>query len=211
MKHAPRVLPVDGQAPARDVIAEAVRALHVGGLVIFPTDTLYALGARAADAEPVRRVREAKGRPDDKPLPLVADGILQARGLCADWPAAAGRLAERFWPGPLTLILPAAAGVPVEVTSGSGTVAVRVPALALARALCAGAGALVSTSANRSGDPAPRTCAEACAAVGRFAALALDGGSGTPLASTIVDLTSARPALVREGPVSWSEVLAVLS
>jgi L-threonylcarbamoyladenylate synthase len=210
VKSAPRVLRVDVKAPARDVVEEAVRVLQ-RSLVIFPTDTLYALGARAADGGQVRRVREAKGRPDDKPLPLVAASVDQARSLCADWPAAADRLAGRFWPGPLTLILAAAATVPEEVTSGSGTVAVRVPALALARVLCAGAGALVSTSANRAGEPAPQTCAEACAGVGGFAALALDGGPGTPLASTIVDLTSGHPALVREGPVSWSEVLAVLS
>jgi L-threonylcarbamoyladenylate synthase len=207
---SPRIVAVDGRAPAIEAVDEAVRALR-GGLVIFPTDTLYALGARALDAALVSRVREAKGRPEDKPLPLVAASLAQARTLCAEWPLAADRLAQRFWPGPLTLILPAAAAVPEEVTSGSGTVAVRVPALEIARALCAGAGVLVSTSANRSGETAPLTCAEACARVGSFAALALDGGPGRPLASTIVSLVSGGlPALVREGPVAWAEVLAVL-
>lgn len=204
-----RVLRVDGQRPSTDVVTEAERAL-AGSLLVFPTDTLYALGAAASNAALVLRVREAKGREDDKPLPLVAADEAQARALCAAWPAAAERLAARFWPGPLTLVLPAAAGVPEEVTAGTGTVAVRVPALALARELCARVGPLVSTSANRSGEPPPLTCAEAVAAVGSFAAVALDAGPGQPLASTIVDLTVDPPRLLREGAVPWSEVLAVL-
>jgi L-threonylcarbamoyladenylate synthase len=205
----PRVVAVDGRAPSADVLEQARQALQ-GGLLIFPTDTLYALGAPAGQAALVRRVREAKGRDEAKPLPLVAADAAQARALCAAWPPAAARLSARFWPGPLTLVLPAAEGVPPEVTSGTGTVAVRVPALAVTRELCGRAGPLVSTSANRSGEPAPLTCAEAVAAVGPFAVLALDAGPGRPLASTIVDLTARQPRLLREGATPWAEVLAVL-
>lgn len=205
----PRVLEVDGHAPCAESIEEAVRALRTG-LVIFPTDTLYALGAPISEPALVRRIRQAKGRPEKNPLPLVARDVAQARALCASWPEEADRLVSSFWPGPLTLVLPAADTVSEEVTSGGGTVAVRVPALALPRVLCARVGPLVSTSANRSGELPPLTCGEACRSVGEFAALALDGGPGRPLASTIVSLASGRAELLREGAVSWNEVLGVL-
>jgi L-threonylcarbamoyladenylate synthase len=201
---------VDGAAPDPEALSAAVRVLASGGLVIFPTDTLYALGGRALDPGAAARVREAKGRAERKPLPLVAADREQARGLSSAWPPAADRLADHFWPGPLTVVVPAAPGVPVEVTAGSGTVAVRVPALAVTRRLCEGAGPLISTSANRAGEPPSRTCADAVAAVGGQAALALDAGPGQPAASTIVDLTGATPRLLREGAVPWSEVEGVL-
>lgn len=201
---------MDGARPDAEAVARAVRLLKEGGLLIYPTDTLYALGARALDARAAARVRSAKGRADTKPLPVVAGDLEQARGLCAAWPEAAQRLALRFWPGPLTVVVPAAPGVPLEVTSGGGTLAVRVPALAVTRGLCLGAGALVSTSANRAGDAPGLTCAEAVAAVGRHAGLALDAGPGRGAASTIVDLTGASPRLVREGAVPWGDVLGVL-
>src|SRR5204862_5432656 len=115
-------------------------------------------------------------------------------------------LVARFWPGPLTLVVAARAEVPSAVTAGTGTVAVRVPALELPRALCRGAGPLVSTSANRSGEPPPLTCAEALAEVGAAAVLALDAGPGRPLASTVVDLTVRPPRLLRAGAVPWEDV-----
>jgi L-threonylcarbamoyladenylate synthase len=207
---AAEVVAVDGERPDPAVVSRAAELLARGLLVIFPTDTLYAIGGRALDAAAARRVREAKGRPGGQPLPLVAADRDQVRLLCAAWPKEAERLAAAFWPGPLTLLLPAAEAVPVELTSGTGTVAVRIPALPLATALCAAAGPLISTSANRTGERAPVTCAEAVTGVGDGAALALDGGPGRPVASTIVDLASARPALVRAGAVAWDDVEAVL-
>lgn len=204
------VVPVDGADPEPRLVARAAGLLRAGDLLIYPTDTLYALGGRALDAAAGARVRAAKGREEGKPLPLVAADTDQARRLCGAWPAAVERLAGRFWPGPLTLVLPAGAGVPAEVTAGTGTIAVRVPALALTRRLCAEAGPLVSTSANRAGAPPPRTCAEAVRSVGAAAALALDAGPGRPLSSTIVDLAGAEPRLLREGPVAWADVLDVL-
>ena len=205
------VIAVDPDRPESAVVERAASLIRNGELVIYPTDTLYALGGRALDPEAAEKVRTAKGRDERKPLPLVAADTGQARGLCAAWPNAADRLAIRFWPGPLTLVLAARAEVPVEVTAGTGTVAVRVPGSALTRRLCeAAGGALVSTSANRAGAPAPRTCAEAVAGVGAFAALALDGGPGQPRSSTIVDLSGGVPRLLREGPVPWADVLEVL-
>lgn len=203
------VLEVAGEAAEEGAVARAVAALDAGGLLIYPTDTLYALGGRAMDAAAGRKVRAAKGR-DARPLPVIAADLEQVLGLAADVPAPALLLAERFWPGPLTVIVAGRRGVPDEVTAGTATVAVRVPALALARRLCRDAGPLISTSANRSGAAPPSTCAEAVAGVGAAAALALDAGPGRPVASTIVDLTGAAPRLVRAGAVPWAEVLAAL-
>ena len=203
---------VDPEAPDPAAIEQAAARLRAGELVIYPTDTLYALGAIASDGRAAARIREAKGRDDRKPLPLVAADEAQVRALAAEWRESAARLAARFWPGPLTLVVTCAPEVPAQVTAGGRTIAVRVPALALTRRLCAAAGEpLVSTSANLSGAPAPVSCVEAVAAVGGAAALALDAGPGTPLPSTVVDLTGAgEPRLLREGAVAWPDVLAVL-
>jgi len=203
------VLRVSGDDPAPADLDRAAAVLEAGGLLVYPTDTLYAIGGRAKDAAAGEKVRAAKGR-ETKPLPLIAADAEQARSLAAAFPAEASRLAQRFWPGPLTLIVPAAAGVPGAVTAGTGTVAVRVPGLALPRALCARAGPLISTSANLSGGTSPVTCGEAVAAVGHAVALALDAGPGRPVASTIVDLTGPGARLVRAGAVPWPEVLASL-
>ena len=197
-----------GLAP--DVLELALTFLRARRLLIYPTDTLYALGGRAMDSAAAAAVREAKGRGDDQPLPLVAADVAQARSLVSAWPDAADLLAKRFWPGPLTLVLPAAAGVPEGVTSGTGTVAVRVPAAPVACELAAGAGPLISTSANRTGQRPPLSCAEAVEAVGAAAALALDAGPGRAQPSTIVDLTAAAPRLARAGAIDWAQVRAVL-
>jgi L-threonylcarbamoyladenylate synthase len=205
------VIAVDPDHPDPAVVERAASLLQAGKLVIYPTDTLYALGALASDPRAAGRVRTAKGRDDRKPLPLIAADIWQARAVCESWPEVADRLAARFWPGPLTLVLVARPQVPTAVTADTGAVAVRIPGSALARRLCAAARvALVCTSANLSGAPAPTTCAEAVAGVGASAALALDGGPGRPLPSTIVDLTGDTPRLLRAGPVDWADVLEVL-
>lgn len=204
----PEVLSVDADHPAA-AVARALAVLRAGALLIYPTDTLYALGGLALKPEVGRAVREAKGREETKPMPLVASSLEQARSICASWPESAALLAERFWPGPLSLVVAARPEVPREVTSGTGTVAVRVPARELTRRLCA-AGPLIATSANRSGERPPQHCAAAVAAVGAWAALALDGGPGLPASSTLVDLTEATPRLLRPGPVAWEDVLAAL-
>jgi L-threonylcarbamoyladenylate synthase len=191
------------------VVRRALEVLAGDGLLVYPTDTLYAVGGRALSARAVDRVRQAKGRAETKPLPLIAADLEQARALSGAWPEDASRLAGRFWPGPVTLVVPAARVIPDAVTAGSGTVAVRVPALTLTRALCA-EGPLVSTSANLAGKLPGRTCREAVAAVGSAVSLALDAGSGRPLASTIVDLSGPVPRLVRDGAVPWDDVLGVL-
>lgn len=199
---------VDGFQPAPAVVAEAAEALRRGDLLVYPTETLYALGG-VASAGVARRVRRAKGREEGKALPLVAADAAQARALCGAWPATAELLASRFWPGPLTLVLSAHAALSAEITAGLGTVAVRVPGLALPRELCRLAGPLISTSANRSGDPPHSQCRGALAAVGAHAALALDAGELAGLASTIVDLTG-RPELLRAGALAAEAVAGAL-
>lgn len=144
---------MDQELAAR--VEAAAEALRRGGLVVYPTETFYALGALATDAGAVERLARAKGRPDGKPLPLLAAdraAVERVARLAGD----AARLAEAFWPGPLTLVLPALGGLPPAVTAGTGTVGIRVPGSEVARALAAAAGGpLVATSANPSGGPSP--------------------------------------------------------
>lgn len=204
------MLPVDLDAPAPEAVQAAVAELVAGRLLIYPTETLYAIGGRALEPEAGARVREAKGRPDGQPLPLVAADVEQARRLFAVWPDAAARLAARFWPGPLTLVLTAGSDVPGEVVGGGDTVGVRVPGRELPRRLCRAAGPLIATSANRSGQPPSTSCADAVAAVGSGVALALDGGTCDGAPSTIVDLSGPTPRIVREGAIAAAEVLAWL-
>jgi L-threonylcarbamoyladenylate synthase len=203
-----QVLRVERTDAGGEAITRAAAALLAGGLVIYPTDTLYALGCVASDGAACTRVREAKGRDEGKPLPLVAADEDAVRGLVEGFSTGASRLARRFWPGPLTLVLRAGAGLPPAVTLGTGTVAVRVPGLALTRALCRAAGPLVSTSANRAGGKGPETCQEAVTSVGDHALLALDGGPGRGVPSTIVDASGLEPRLLRAGAVGWEDVLA---
>jgi L-threonylcarbamoyladenylate synthase len=209
--HRPlETLEVDGDTPDAGILARAAEILAAGGLLIYPTDTLYALGGRALDAGAGPRVRIAKGREHGKALPLIAADVRQASGVVV-WTAEAQRLADRFWPGPLTLVLAALPGVPPAITEGAASLAVRVPALRLARDLCLQAGPLISTSANRSGAAPPATCADAVAQVGHAADLALDAGAGSALPSTIVDVTGAAPRLLRPGAVAWTAVEAAWS
>lgn len=205
-----QVLYVRGDSPNAEVLAQAAALLARGELLIYPTDTLYAVGCRAQDGVAVERLRVAKTREVGKPLPVIAADETQARSLWAAWPGLAALLAEHFWPGPLTLILRAAPGLPPSLTAGGESLAVRVPGLGLARALCAAVGPLVSTSANLAGEPPPTTCDEARAGLEGAVSLALDAGPGRPMPSTLIDLTTAEPRLVREGAVPWAAISALL-
>lgn len=191
-------------------IAAAAALLRAGELVAFPTDTVYGVGAIAWDAAAVARLYTAKLRAADKAIPVLladpADLALVAREVSP----LAQALARRFWPGPLTLIVPRAAAVPDEVTAGGDTVAVRVPDHPLARALIRAAGApLAATSANLSGAASPVTAEEVVAQLAGRVALILDGGrcpGGVP--STLVDITGERPVILRPGPISLEEIRA---
>jgi L-threonylcarbamoyladenylate synthase len=191
--------------------SEIARALEAGALVIYPTDTLYAIGCRALDGAAVLRLREAKGRERDKALPVIAADVAQAQSLVSRWSGEAQRLAEAFWPGPLTLVLPAADALPSSLLAGARTIAVRVPASDIACALARLAGPLVSTSANLAGE---RPCITVDLALAAFpkAALAFDAGLLDGAPSTIVDLTGPGGAftILREGRISEGSIESVL-
>lgn len=190
----------------------AARILAEGGLVAFPTDTVYGVGAHTFMPQAVERLYAAKRRPREKPIALLLAASQEIRRVARDVPPLAWELAERFWPGGLTLALPRGSAVPDVVCAGGDTVAVRVPdhpvALALIRALGA---PLATSSANLSGQPDTMTAEEVREALGDAVDLILDRGrcpGGVP--STILDLTTEPPRLLRLGAISVEELRAVL-
>ena len=202
--------------PVEAAGAESIRAaaalLRAGGLVAFPTETVYGLGANALDPEAVARIYAAKGRPPANPVIVHVLGADAARYLVAGWPARAARLAEAFWPGPLTLVLAKSHLVPEIVTAGGPTVALRSPAHPVARALLEACGLpLAAPSANRSGMLSPTTAAHVEASLGDRVPLILDGGPcAGGIESTVLDLTGPAPRVLRPGLVGVAELAAVL-
>ena len=185
--------------------------LRAGGVIGFPTDTAYGLGADPFNEEAVRRIFEIKGRPEGKPILLLVDSISMASRVC-HMSDSAHALAERFWPGPLTMILPARENVPSLVTAGTGNVGVRWPASDFALRLV---GALeqpiTATSANRSGIPSSVTAVEVCEQFGDSLKFVIDGGKLPARGgSTLLDLTATPPRVLREGPIPESELSSVL-
>jgi L-threonylcarbamoyladenylate synthase len=199
---------VDREAPQRDAIQEAAMWILEGGVVAIPTDTLYGLACDPFRSDAVARLFAVKGRAGDQALPLIAADAAQiSRHLC-DLPPLGLRLAQRYWPGPLTLIVAAPPALVRDVTGGTGTVGVRVPADDVARAIAAAAGRpITATSANISGEPATPDPDAVERTLGDRIDLLIDTGA-TPggAASTIVDLTSAEPRLVRAGAISWDDI-----
>jgi L-threonylcarbamoyladenylate synthase len=199
-----RVRVVDAERPATADIAAAVDRLRAGGLVAFPTETFYGLGADALDPAAVARVFLAKGRPADKPLLVLVDSPAMVGEVAADVPERARRLMARYWPGPLTLVLRARLHLPPALTAGTGTIGVRVPGHPVARALVHASGRPVTApSANPHGVPSPRTALEVLAGLGDAVDLVLDAGP-TPggLSSTLLDLTGPVPRVIRPGAVT---------
>jgi L-threonylcarbamoyladenylate synthase len=202
---------VDPIRPDPAAIAYAAEVIRRGGILAFPTDTLYGLAADPFNRSAVRRVFAVKDRPADRPLLLVAADVEQVEAQLAELSDAARTLARRFWPGPLTLLVSPPPSLPTEVVGSSGRVGVRVPAHAVARALCASCRTVVTaTSANPSGGPASSDPDEVALALGASIDLLLDAGitpGGAP--STVVDIVG-KPALVRAGAVPWDAVHACL-
>jgi L-threonylcarbamoyladenylate synthase len=200
--------------PADDAeaLALAVGTLGRGQLVAFPTDTVYGVGAHALLPEAVRGLYEVKERPASQPIPLLLSDAAMLEQVCTAIPPLAWRVAERFWPGGLSLVLPRSDAVPEAVTAGGETVAVRVPDHGLVCALVRELGApLAATSANRHGQPAPVTAAGVQAALDGRIPLILDGGPCPGgVASTVLDLTVSPPAILRPGPVTVEQLLAVV-
>ena len=197
-----RLLAVDADAPAPAAIGEAARVLALGGVVAFPTETFYGLGVAALDAAAVRRLFALKGRPESRPILVLVDDPERVDAL-AEVSGAARALMTRHWPGALTLVLPARAGVPVELTAGTGTIGVRQPAHAVARALVTALDAPVTApSANLTGAPPPTTAREVMRAFEDRIDLVLDAGATAGgLPSTVLDVTVHPPRVLREGAV----------
>jgi L-threonylcarbamoyladenylate synthase len=193
-------------------VAVAVAVLRRGGLVAFPTETVYGLGADAANPAAVERIFAVKGRPRTHPVIVHLGESTAIKGWVADVPPDAWALAEAFWPGPLTLILPRADHVPDAVTGGAATVGLRVPAQPLALELLAAfGGGIAAPSANRFGRVSPTTAAHVRADLGTDVDLVLDGGRcSVGVESTIVDLSQGAPRVLRLGGVSVEALAEVL-
>lgn len=200
---ATRVLAVDPRWPDPAALRQAAALLRAGELVAFPTETVYGLGADGLDAGAVARIYAAKGRPSTNPLILHVDGLPMARSLVRTWPEAAIRLAEAFWPGPLTLVLPRHARVPDAVTGGGDTVALRMPAHRVPLGLIGLLGRpLAAPSANLSERISPTLAAHVLEDLAGRIPMVLDGGpTARGLESTVVDLSGARPRILRPGPI----------
>lgn len=203
---------VDPASPDRRIIAIAAALLREGRLVAFPTETVYGLGANALDASAVEGIYRAKGRPAYNPLIVHIAEAAYAHDIVAEWTAAADALASRFWPGPLTLVLPKQPNVPDSVTAGLATVAVRVPSHPVAHALLVAAALpIAAPSANKSTEVSPTTGAHVAKSLGDAVDLILDAGP-TPVGieSTVVDLSTPIPTLLRPGTISLTQLEAVV-
>jgi len=193
-------------------IDHAVAVLRAGGLVAFPTETVYGLGADAANPQAVRKIFEAKGRPATHPVIVHLADAVQLANWAREIPPAAQRLAKKFWPGPLTLILRRTATVSDLVTGGQETVAVRVPSHPVAQQLLARfGGGIAAPSANRHGRVSATTAAHVRLEFGAVVDRVLDGGEAqVGIESAIVDLSGGSPALLRPGSITAAEIEAVL-
>lgn len=191
-------------------LMRALTILRTGGLVAFPTDTVYGLGALAFDGTAVESIYAAKNRPVEKAIPILIGDMDDLDKVTASLPDMARRLALRFWPGPVTLILPKLRTLP-EAVSATDTVAVRIPNHPVTRALLRMAGPMAVTSANLSGQVSPTNAEELIRQLNGRIPLLLDGGE-TPggIPSTLVDCIGEEPVILREGPVTREEILEAL-
>lgn len=204
---------VVGERPEESLpLGEIAEALLGGAVAAYPTETFYALGAAAFSKQGIERIYRLKGRDASKPLPLIASDLDMVAGIAAFLPASFAALAAEFWPGPLTLVLPAAAGLPDFLVGPGRTVAVRIPPLAWLRALVAElAEPLTATSANLTGEKELADPADVAALVERKVEWMLDGGRAPGgLPSTIVDITGETPRILREGAIPAAAILALL-
>jgi L-threonylcarbamoyladenylate synthase len=202
---------VDPRQPSAEGIERAAEVIRAGGIVAYPTDTLYGLAVDPRDLRAVGRLFHVKGRPDSRAIPLVAADRLAA-AQAGHFTRLTHALAERFWPGPLTVLVRADDSLAPAIHAGTGLAAVRVPDSIVARELARAAGGLITaTSANRSGAPATADPRKVEDLAGSGLDLLLDAGAapgGPP--STIVNLTAEPPLLVRAGAVPWERVLEFL-
>lgn len=211
----PRTIALDPSQPDSSAfvaaIAEALEVLQRGDLVAIPTETVYGLAGRALDPAAIERIFAAKGRPRSHPLIAHVEDEASARALAASWSPAAAALAEAFFPGPLTLVVPRAEHVPLEIAAGGSTVAVRAPAHPVARALIRALGEpIAAPSANRYQSISPTRAEHVVQSLGDRVALVLDAGPTLHgIESTVVDLTSEAPRLLRPGSLPLARLMEV--
>lgn len=196
-----------------DAIDRALAALNAGELVVYPTETFYGLGADASSPRALERLFAIKRREPDKPVALIVADLAMARQIVAEIPAAALRLAHKFWPGPLTIILPARSGIHAALLGRDGGVGLRVSSHPIAHELVRRLGRpLTATSANLAGEPPADSIEQARAAFGDKIAVYLEGGRlGLTAASTVVAFDGSRPNVLRVGPISEAQIAAALN
>lgn len=206
----PAILRIDPARLNRAAILTAAAAIRGGKVVAMPTDTVYGLAVDPFQPAAVLRLLRLKGRPPDKPVLLLVESVAQAEALAGPLPETFRRVVDRYWPGPLTVVVPASTRVPARITCGAGTVAVRMPGSIFARELIRAAGApLTGTSANRSGKPAAVTARQVAEQFPYGLTLIVDGGPARrTVPSTIVDLTG-KPEVLREGAIPAEDVLSL--
>ena len=200
------IVPALGVPLPAAAVREAVRALEQGQPIGIPTDTVYGLAVDPFRAGATDRIFAAKRRPRDVSLPVLVSGVDQALSLATAVPALALELMARYWPGPLTIVIPARADLGADLGEDELTVGVRSPDHPVPMALCAAVGPLATTSANRHGEPPMTTAQELADAFGEAVPVVLDGGvcAGSP--STVVDCTGQELKLLREGRIPWAEL-----
>jgi len=195
-----------------DALPKVVDGVREGQLVVLPTDTVYGIGADAFSVDAVRSLLAAKGRGREMPPPVLVAEARTVDGLATDVPDWARALIADYWPGPLTLVLPAQPSLMWDLGETRGTVALRMPDDEVALAILREVGPMAVSSANRTGNPASRTVLDAAAQLGATVTFYLDGGpSRGGLASTIVDCTGAEPVILREGAIAAEEIIAAVA
>ncbi len=199
----PKVIRVDPKKPDRRVIDLAIRVIRGGGTIIYPTDTVYGIGANALEPQSALKVFEIKERPLNQALPIAVSGLEMARKL-AFIPDGAKKLIERFWPGALTIVLRKRPIVPSEVTGGGDRVGLRAPNHAVPLEIIENSSLpIIATSANKHGQPSPITVGEALRQIGESVELCLDAGrTEIQMPSTVLDFTKDPPAILRKGAIS---------
>jgi len=207
---ATSVIAAYGEHPPAKAIALAVKALSGGDIIGLPTDTVYGLAADPFHTGASDRLFRLKGRPRSVELPVLVGSEAQALSLCTAVPAAARRLMRRYWPGPLTLVLPRRPDLQADLGEEDATIGIRCPNHPVPLAVCAQIGAIATTSANRHGEAPLTTAQEVSEALGAELVLVLDAGVCDGLPSTVVDCTGQAPKVLREGRLRREEIIAAL-
>jgi len=203
-RYSERIIRVDPLHPQPELLAKAADLIHRGGVIAFPTETYYGLGANALDRQAIERIYTIKGRDRTKPILILVEARGRINTFVKPFHPMVERLMETFWPGPLTMLFQADDRLPIELTAGTGKIGIRVPSHPVAKALLSAVGVpLTGTSANRTDGPPPQTAEEVQNSIGRELDLILDGGS-TPgkEPSTVLDCTVSPFRIVRQGVIS---------